>query len=151
MYDEKSGKLTIDRKRTGSLLYDYEIVPGSTFALDQKSQQENLAALFQMFTNPQMGPQLIQLLSNEGYEISFGEMFKKIIANSGIQDWDKIVKQRTPQENADAILGADAQRFKEAVMQASQNVNQVPMAPQDQAGMMGQEVAMMPQEQMGMM
>jgi hypothetical protein len=40
MYDGKSGKLNIKKSSTGSLVYDYEIVHGSTYALDQQAQQE---------------------------------------------------------------------------------------------------------------
>jgi hypothetical protein len=60
MYDEKTGKLTIDKKTTGNMVYDYEIVSGSTYATDQKEQQQTLVELFKMITekldvNPQTG------------------------------------------------------------------------------------------------
>jgi hypothetical protein len=139
MYDPKSGKLTIDKKHTGSILYDYEIVSGSTFALDEKSQQDNLTAFIQMFTaNPQMGQQLIQLLDQQGYTIKIGEMFKRLFSKSGIQDWDKIIVEKTPQENADSILQQSAQALQQqmAQMQAQGGgMNQVPPQPQGQPGM----------------
>lgn len=134
MYDSKSGKLTIDKQHTGSILYDYEIVSGSTFALDQKSQQDNLASMLQMLTNPQVGPALLAMLEKEGYELSFGEMFKKIIGNSGIQDWDKILREKTPQEKTEAILNQAKQQFDMQVAQSQQmmngGINQVPPQPE---------------------
>lgn len=137
MYDDKSGKLTIDKKHTGSILYDYEIVSGSTFALDQKSQQDNLASMLQMFTNPQVGPTLLAMLDKEGWTVSFGEMFKKIIGNSGIQDWDKILTEKTPEEKVDGILNQHQQQFQMQLQQAQQlmtgGMNQVPPQPDPMA------------------
>lgn len=131
MYDQKTGKLSIDKKKTGSILYDYEITSGSTYALDQKSQQENLTALLQLFiTNPQIGQQLIQMLDSQGYEVRLGEMFKRIVSNSGIQDWDKIVIEKTPQEQADTILDQYAQQFQMAAQQVmGSTMEQVPPQP----------------------
>ena len=134
MYDQKTGKLTIDKKHTGSTLYDYEIVSGSTFALDQKSQQDNLTSLLQLFVaNPQVGQQLIQMLDQQGYTLKLGELFKKIVSNSGVQDWDKILVEKTPQEMADSVLQQDAMKLQQMIaqMQAQgSGMNQVPPQPQ---------------------
>lgn len=142
MYDQKTGKLTIDKKHTGSTTYDYEIVSGSTFALDQKSQQENLAMLMQMFTaNPQVGEAILQKLDQEGFTVKLGEIFKRIVSNSGIQDWDKIVIEKTEQEKADTILGQHQQQLVAQMQQmmaqqqaAGQTMNQTPPMPQDMQG-----------------
>lgn len=139
MYDQKKGKLIIDKKHTGSTLYDYEIVSGSTFALDQKAQQENLTSLLQLFTaNPQVGDALIQRLDQEGITIKLGELFKKTISNSGIQDWDKIVVEKTPEEMADTVLNNHAMMLQQqmAQMQAQgATMNQVPPQPPEMGGM----------------
>jgi len=120
MYDEKTGKLTIDKKHTGSTMYDYEIVSGSTYALDQKSQQDNLLAMLQLFiANPQQGQMLMQLLDQQGYTVKIGEMFKRMVSNSGIQDWDKIVVEKTPQEQTDDILNQHKQQFDMAMQQVT--------------------------------
>ena len=97
MYDEKSGKISVDKSKFGSIIYDYEIVSGSTYAVDQKEQQKNLINLLTVLTeNMQQGPEgvtspMIESLRAEGKEVSIGELFTRILANSGIQDWDKIV------------------------------------------------------------
>jgi len=124
-WDEKKGKLTIPKSKIGTVIYDYEIVSGSTYAVDQKSQQENLVMLMQLFIS---NPQLMQMLSQEGYNLKFGELFKRIISNSGIQDWDKIIEERTEEEQTEAILEQDAQKLSGAVQQLSgqPNLNQVP-------------------------
>lgn len=137
MYDEKSGKLSIDKKHTGSTLYDYEIVSGSTFALDQKSQQENLSAMLQMFINPQVSQYLIQTLDQQGFTVNIGEMFKRIISSSGIQDWDKIIVEKTPEEKEDSILQQQAGQFQQAMQQmlGQGGMNQVPSQPQQEVPM----------------
>lgn len=128
MYDEKTGKLTIDKKRTGSTLYDWEIVSGSTFTLDQKAQLDNIQEYIALYLKSQ-GPQgnlLKQSLAEEGYDFRFGELFKKGISNSGIQDWDKILVEKTPQETTDDILGRDAQQFQVAMQQIMNGGTPVP-------------------------
>lgn len=145
MYDEKTGKVTIDKKHTGSVLYDYEIVSGSTYALDQKSQQENLSSLLQIFiANPQVGQSLIQILDQEGYTVKLGEMFKRVISNSGIQDWDKIIVEKTPQENVETIFNQFQQQLQLAQQQGlGQTMNQTPAIPN------GQIQGGQPEQQMG--
>lgn len=144
-YDDKTGKLTI-KKGSGSELYDYEIVSGSTYAVDQKQQQQNLAQLLQMFQAAQTpnGNSLVQQLQTDGYKFNFGELFKRIISNSGIQDWDKILTEMTPEEQAEQVLGADAQQFQQALMQMNGNPAQTPaqpgMAGQDMSGGMPQQM-----------
>jgi len=126
-YDDKTGRLTIKPKRSGSVLYDYEIVSGSTYALDQQMQQENLMRLLQMFMET---PQLAQVLDMEGWQVKLGELFKRVMSSSGIQDWDKILVEKTEEEMSEGILQQDAQRLAMAIQQAQQqNMNQVPIGP----------------------
>jgi len=130
IYDEKTGKVTIKKSQTGSTLYDYEVVSGSTFASDQKAQQENISQLIQMYI-ASMTPQgnlLVNQLKSEGYELKFGELMKKLISNSGIQDWDKILVEMTPNEMGDNVLQDHAQQFMQAMQ--GQNMNSIPPQPQ---------------------
>jgi hypothetical protein len=147
-YDEATGKLTV-KKGSGSELYDYEIVTGSTYAVDQKQQQENLGQILSLFQASQ-GPNgnlLIQQLQTDGYKFNFGELFKRIISSSGIQDWDKILTEMTPKEQADVVLQQDQQQFQQALLQMG-NIGQTPTDPmQQQQGMMngqGQPPQQMP-------
>jgi len=132
-WNEKKGKLTIPKSKTGSILYDYEIVSGSTYAVDQKSQQENLVMLMQLLIQSQtpQGNLIEQRLEQEGYVVKFGEIFKRVISNSGIQDWDKIIEERNEEEQAQAVLEQDAQKFMQVLQQfqGQQNLNQVPPQP----------------------
>lgn len=130
MYDERTGKLTIDKKRMGSILYDYEIVSGSTYALDQKQQQQNLTGMLTMVLNPQTYQMISQSLQEEGKKLMVGEMFSRIVANSGIQDWDKIVVDQ--KDDPEAILGNDANTFAQALQQLQQagGVNGIPPQPE---------------------
>ena len=131
-YNEKTGKLSIDKKKTGSVLYDYELVSGSTYAVDQQTQQDNITSLLQLMLK---NPQLLQQMEMEGYTVKIGEMIKRIIANSGIQDWDKIVEEKTEGEKSDSVLQGDAQQFVQAVQQMQEGgMNQVPVEQQQGAG-----------------
>ena len=130
MYDKESGKLVISKKGSGSNLYDYEIVSGSTFAADQKVQQDNLSSLITLYKSSQTpnGNTLVADLDKEGYILKFGELFKKVIASSGIQDWDKILVEKTEEEKDQTVLSSDAQIFQNvlAQMQQGQNMNATP-------------------------
>ena len=129
--------LTIDKEKTGSVVYDYEIVSGSTYAVDQQSQQQNMVMLLQLLLK---SPELIQMISQEGYTIKMGELFKRVIPNSGVQDWDKILEEKTEQEKAEAVLQDDSERLAMAIEQmqmqqgpvgANMNMNQIPTPPNE--------------------
>jgi hypothetical protein len=128
-YNEGTGKLTI--KKSGSGLYDYEIVPGSTYAIDQKQQQANLAMIMQQFQQAQTpnGNSLVTQLEKDGYKFNFGELFKRVISSSGIQDWDKILTEQSPEEREQKIFEGDAQQFQQALMQMNGNPAQTPPIP----------------------
>ena len=133
-YDPAAGKLSV-KKGSGSELYDYEIVSGSTYAVDQQQQQQGLAALLELFQKAQtpQGNTLVQQLQQDGYKFNFGELLKRMVSNSGIQAWDKILIEMTKEEQTGAILNAHAQQFQQAMMQMGQQ-GQVPPQP----GMPGQ-------------
>jgi hypothetical protein len=135
MYDPNTGKLTIDKKTTGNVIYDYEIVSGSTFATDEKTQQQNLMQLLQLFiANPQQGQSLMQLLDQQGYTVKLGEMFKRMVAKTGIQDWDKIIEEKTPQE----IYDSQIQQYSNQLNMAAQQMlgGSMSQTPTQQAGQM---------------
>lgn len=129
-YNPDTGKLTI-KKNAKSDLYDYEIVSGSTYAVDQDQQQKNLAAMLQLFQSSQTpnGNLLVQQLKSEGYDFKFGELMKRIISSSGIQEWDKILVEMTEGEKADQVLEGDKQQFQQALMQMNGNVSNTPPQP----------------------
>lgn len=147
LFDEKSGKLRINTKNTGSTLFDYEMVSGSTFAADKTSQQENLSMLMNMFMKAQtpQGNLMTAQLNQEGFEFKFGEILKRLIANTGIQDWDKILVERTEDEQSEEILNQNEQMFMQAAQQMMQgqqaqpDMNAIPPQPQQ----MGQEQPIM--------
>jgi hypothetical protein len=91
MYDEQSGKLKIKKGKTGSILYDYEIVSGSSFAVDQRTQQENLLAFFELLMK--YGQQLMPLLQQEGTVINLTKLLTGIVSKN-IENWDEILITR---------------------------------------------------------
>lgn len=137
-YDKESGKLTVNKGK-GSNLYDYEMVSGSTFAVDNKTQQDNLSSLIDLYLKSQtpQGNTLVADLDREGYTLKFGELFKRVVASSGIQDWDKVLVDKTEEEKAEATLNSDAQVFRNMLMQMQQGgaMNGVPPQPEMQPEM----------------
>jgi len=139
MYDEKTGKLNIESKSFGKALYDYEIVSGSMFLVDQEAQQKNINGLVGMIFNNQA---LLQQALQTGYvnigpvKVSVGELMKRSIVNSGIQDWNKIVEEEKPEESAERLFEETNQQFISAVQQMQQQEGQ------------GQPGQPMPQQQM---
>lgn len=138
MFDDKSGKLRVPKGKIGSIIYDYEIVSGSTYAADNQQQQQNLLSLLNtVLQGLQMGPQgltspLITALEEEGKELKIGELFTRTVANSGILDWDKIIVDKG--KNPQATLDKHSQILQQAI-QASlsqngqQNINGIPVQP----------------------
>jgi hypothetical protein len=137
MWDEKSGKLNISKKDFGSTLFDYEIVSGSTYANDQKTQQDNLQMLMGLYMQSQtpQGNVLVRDLDRDGFILKFGELFKRFVSKSGIQDWDKILVEKTDKEKGQTIMNDNMQMLNQA-MQQMQGVNQVPPQPQEANGQM---------------
>lgn len=149
-YDEGTGKLTVKSGKK-DVLYDYEIVSGSTFAIDQKAQQDNLSQIFEVWMKmqrPDGGNMLEDKLQTEGYKLKFGEMFKRIVSSSGIQDWDKILEEMTTQERGELELEKAQQIFNQAMQGGGMgNIPPQPQMPQmPPQGMPPQ----MPEQQMPM-
>ena len=142
IYNKKTGKISI--KPTESVLYDYEIVSGSTFATDQKTQQDNITQLITLYIQAQtpQGNMFESALQNQGFDFNFGELMKRLISNSGIQDWDKILIEKTPEENAKSILDNHAQQFVQAMQggMQGQNMNAIPPQPNGEMPMQGQNI-----------
>ena len=87
-------------------------------------------------------------LQNQGFDFNFGELMKRLISNSGIQDWDKILIEKTPEENAKSILDNHAQQFVQAMQggMQGQNMNAIPPQPNGEMPIQGQNI---PQGGMG--
>lgn len=150
MYDDKSGKIKIGKSTFSNCLFDYQIVPGSTYIADKQDQQENLSSTLQLLTqNMQINPQdgtatspLIVRLKQEGREVSISELITQILSNSGTQGWSKILPDLTGGDKSgyqtQQVLSQHKQVFDQAMaqmMQQSQGgVNQIPPDP-TQGGM----------------
>jgi hypothetical protein len=130
LWDEKTGKLNIGKKQFGNTLFDYELVSGSTYANDKKAQQENIQMIMAMYQQSQtpQGNMLVNDLDRDGFIFKFGEVFKRFIADSGIQDWDKILIEKTDKEKGQSIIADNNQIFQQAMSQM-QGMGQVPPQP----------------------
>jgi len=137
MYNEKTGKLEIENKSFGSNLYDYEIISGSMYLVDQDSQQQSLTSLVSLLVSQ---PQIMQMAAQEGYIFKVGELIKRIIVNSGIQDWSKLVEEENPEQTADRMFDEANQEFISAVQAMEQGQGLPP------PGQIGQAPPQMPPE-----
>jgi hypothetical protein len=135
-YDRNTGKLRVPKSKHDASLYDWEIVTGSSFAVDQKTQQDNLSSLVSLYQAAQTpnGNMLVADLEKEGFTLKFGELMKRVIANSGIQGWDKILVEKGEVEKANDVLDKDAQVFQNMLQQMQQggNVNAIPPEPEQE-------------------
>lgn len=121
MYDDKKGIIKINKKHTGSTLYDWEIVSGSSFAVDKQAQQDNLLRFLDVLGKY---PFFLQGLQQEGTMLSFTEYAKRFLADN-TEDWDKILlTQDNPSAQKDTqdeqMLDQHAQEFQQALEQMMQ-------------------------------
>lgn len=133
MYNEETGKLSIDKKDVSSVIYDYDIVPGSSFAIDKKAQTDNLTSMLDLYIKSQTpnGNTLVNDLEKDGYKFHFGELFKQVVNMSGLQEKGKILEEMRPEQVAEKTLNEDSQIFQQAMQQMS-GVGQIPAQPAPQ-------------------
>ena len=134
MYNEKSGKINIDKGKVASVTYDYEIVSGSSYAADKKSQTDNLTSLLDLYVKSQTpnGNTLAMDLERDGYKLHFGELFKQVVSMSGIQEQSKILEELKPEKVAEATLNQDAMKFQQMqqMMEGGGQTGGIPPTPQ---------------------
>jgi hypothetical protein len=128
---KSNGKLTIDKKKVGSVMYDYDIVSGSSYAVDKKAQSDNLTSMLDLYIKSQTpnGNTLAMDLEKDGYKLHFGELFKQVVQQSGIQDQGKILEELRPEQVAEKVMTQDAQIFQQAMMQQGGGVGGIPAQP----------------------
>jgi len=138
-YDEKTGNLKINKGQTGSILYDYEMVSGSSFAVDKQNQQDNVLALLNLLIqNAQPSPQggvtspMIELLKMEGTNIKFTKLLTQLVSEN-VNNWDEIIEsqdaEKSPAEEDDLAMQEHQQQFMDLVAQMDEGVNQIPAQP----------------------
>ena len=146
-YNDKTGKIKIGKSTFNNILFDYDIVSGSTYQADKAEMQGNLQSTFAALTaNMQADPQtgevtspLIKRLKQEGRDVKVAEIFTQILSGSGITDWNKMVPDLTNgdpekyQEDQQFDQQAQAQQMQleQQMQQMMQgNPNQVPPTPE---------------------
>lgn len=67
--------------------FDYEIVTGSTYKIDQQAQAQNLQAILEIAQKESVQGALNQV----GKKLDIAEIVNRLLINSGIQDPDKIL------------------------------------------------------------
>lgn len=131
MYDEKSGKLNVNKSKVASVTYDYDIVSGSSYAADKEALSKNISGLLTLYVNSQtpQGNTLVMDLEKDGYKLHFGELFKQSVAEMGIKDQSKILEELKPEQIAENVLRQDAGLFQQAMQQGTQGLGGIPPQP----------------------
>lgn len=143
MYDEKTGKLKIGKSKTGSTLYDYELVSGSSFATDQQRQMENLQGIFAWLSNPQVGPYIEQRLKQEGTTLNITKLLTGIVSKN-IDNWDEIVVTQdtnSPGAQEDQQI---LQQHQDQLLQMIQGMQGGGQQDQSQPGTAGADISQIP-------
>lgn len=147
LYDEKTGKLSVKKGKTGSIIYDYEQLPGSTFAVDQQEQLENLQGVFTWLSNPQVGPYVEQRLQQEGTIVNFTKLLTQIVSKN-LDNWDEIVVTKDTespgaqeddmavQQHQDEFMNMVEQMQSGAQGMSQGDISQIPPQPQQEMPMM---------------
>lgn len=137
MFDEKTGKLKINKGKTGRMQYDYEYVSGSSFAVDQQQQLENLQGLLTLFSNPQTGQYLEQRMQTEGTTLNMSKLVTGIVSKN-LENWDEIIvtqDMNTPGAQEDDEVMAQSENAFMQMLEQVQNGGDISQIPPQQPGM----------------
>jgi len=88
--DERA-KVKVSSKYFKDTKFDYQIVSGSTYRVDQEKELQNTQNLLNLALDPQKGQILMQSLQQKGKTLDIAELFQRSVVASGMQDWDKII------------------------------------------------------------
>lgn len=132
-YDEKKGTVNFSKERIGNAVYDYKIVPGSTYATDQNQQQKNLSTLLTIL---QQNPNLRMELQQKGKDINIVELIEQIVAKMGLPQGNKIIVD----------LGSTKEDDDKAIEEGNQMMQEMLQSAQE--GRLPEFVQMMQQQQM---
>ncbi len=134
--DDGNATLVVDPEQVKDTRYKYTIDAGSTYKKDEQLEKMELEAKMAMILQLPNAPQEISqtggVFLGDNF-IDFGEMFKRSMISSGIQDWDKIVR---PKE----------ERLAELQQGQQQVAGEQPMPQEEQDPMQDPEIQAIMQE-----
>lgn len=120
---DERGKVSISKKQFENTKFDYQIAKGSTYKADQAQEQENLTAILN-FTIQNW--QVIEpAMAKKNKKIDLGELYQRSLITSGVQDWDKIVVDLSPED----IQAKQAQEQNMQMLQGMANPQGGPQMP----------------------
>lgn len=129
-------KVKIRKEELSGAKYRFFIDAGSTMKRDEALENQ---AIVNILTLILKAPQVLQAMESDGLHLNFGELIKRFLITSGVQDWDKIVQEKeinqVQQPNMD--MGAMAQGMPTPNMGNMEMEGQPPMA----EGQAGQEAS----------
>lgn len=105
--DGNTGKISINKKElVGKYIYDID--SGSMSRKDDASELDNLSSILRLAINGaqvekktgELTSPILKAMKQSGKELDLGEIIKRIIIKSGTENWDQIVKEIDPREQA---------------------------------------------------
>lgn len=114
MFDSgEYGKVTVKKGllQEGQTKYRFFVDEGTTMKKDEQAENEALTTVIGLLLKiPAAAQQIAQtgkiILGNKVFD--FGEALRRWMITSGTQDWEKIIRELTPEEQEEAQLGGGA-------------------------------------------
>jgi hypothetical protein len=101
--------------------YLYRIDTGTTMAKDDQTEHDNITEILQ-FLGTQEGQAVINALpQSSDRQLDLAELFKRYLITSGLQDWEKILPEVNPQDQAQQQQQPQAQQFSPQMLQDPQS------------------------------
>jgi hypothetical protein len=131
----KAGKMTVNKKAVNSDVgFSYLIDSNSSMKQDDEEQFNALMATWNLM---HQDPGLSQRLMQNGEEYDEAEHAKKIFIAAGIADWEKIIKEMSPEQmqamqQQQMMAEQQAQQQQQAAQMQQQAPQDPGMAPQEQ-------------------
>ncbi len=95
------GRVVVKPQDIANCEYRYEIDAGSTVKKDEIIENQTLSELISLISK--IPGSMEQVMQTGGFKIGnsfvdFGELMKRWVISSGIQDWDKIIQEQDPNQ-----------------------------------------------------
>lgn len=105
------GKVSIKKGVLQNTKYRFYIDAGTTMKKDESVENQSLTDILTLILKV---PQLLQQITRGVIQIGklsldFGELLKRWLITSGVQDWEKIIRELTPEEMQGLSGGANGQ------------------------------------------
>lgn len=133
---------------------DFEVDSSADVPEEEKEQLQSYIEIMRLTLE---NPQSLMSLKENGWDLDLGEVYKRILQNIGVSDWEKLLKEVEPQQMDNQQIGQQAPQADPArVKQLMQNhgmdqaqAEKVAAGQSQQASQQPQQLAQEMQQMMG--